>query len=43
MLGEADVGFLFRAPDGVKEEFPQFTSAEDYGELMALIRGEMGA
>ncbi|HJO53562.1 MAG TPA: bifunctional phosphoserine phosphatase/homoserine phosphotransferase ThrH, partial [Verrucomicrobiota bacterium] len=43
MLGEADVGFLFRAPDGVKKEFPQFTSAEDYGELMSLIRGEMGA
>ena len=43
MLGEADVGFLFRAPDGVKEEFPQFASAEEYGELMALIRGEMGA
>ena len=43
MLGEADVGFLFRAPYGVKEEFPQFTSAEEYGELMALIRGEMGA
>ena len=43
MLGEANVGFLFRAPDGVKEEFPQFTSAEEYGELMALIRGEMGA
>ena len=43
MLGEANVGFLFRAPDGVKEEVPQFTSAEEYGELMALIRGEMGA
>jgi hypothetical protein len=27
----------------VKEEFPQFASAEEYGELMALIRGEMGA
>ena len=43
MLGEADIGFLFRAPDGGKEEFPQFTSAEEYGELMSLIRGEMGA
>ena len=43
MLGEADVGFLFRAPDGLNKEFPQFTSVEDYGELMSLIRGEMGA
>jgi phosphoserine/homoserine phosphotransferase len=41
MLGKADVGFLFRAPDGVKAEFPQFASAEEYGELMALIRGEL--
>ena len=43
MLGEANVGFLFRAPAGVKDEFPQFTAAEKYGELMALIRGELGA
>ena len=43
MLGEANVGFLFRAPVGVKDEFPQFTAAEKYGELMALIRGELGA
>ncbi len=43
MLGEADVGFLFRAPDSVKAEFPQFASAEEYGELMAMIRGELEA
>lgn len=43
MLGEADVGFLFRAPDSVKAEFPQFVSAEEYGELMAMIRGELEA
>ncbi len=41
MLGEADAGFLFRAPDSVKVEFPQFESAEEYSELMALIRGEL--
>ena len=28
MLGEADTGFLFRSPDNVKAEFPQFRSAE---------------
>ncbi|MED6326624.1 MAG: bifunctional phosphoserine phosphatase/homoserine phosphotransferase ThrH [Verrucomicrobiota bacterium] len=41
MLGEADTGFLFRSPDNVKAEFPQFRSAEEYDELMWLIRGEL--
>ena len=41
MLGEADTGFLFRSPDNVKAEFPQFQSAEEYDELMGLIRGEL--
>ena len=41
MLGEADTGFLFRSPDNVKIEFPQFRSAEEYDELMGLIRGEL--
>ena len=41
MLGEADTGFLFRSPDNVKAEFPQFRSAEKYDELMGLIRGEL--
>ena len=41
MLGEADTGFLFRSPDNVKAEFPQFRSAEDYDEVMGLIRGEL--
>ena len=41
MLGEADTGFLFRSPDNVKAEFPQFRSAEEYDELIGLIRGEL--
>ena len=41
MLSEADTGFLFRSPDNVKAEFPQFRSAEEYDELMGLIRGEL--
>ena len=41
MLGEADTGFLFRSPDNLKVEFPQFRSAEKYDELMGLIRGEL--
>ena len=41
MLGEADTGYLFRPPDGVKAEFPQYESVTEYGGLMALIRGGM--
>ncbi len=41
MLGEADKGFLFRSPDNVKDEFPQFKSAEEYVDLMRMIRSEL--
>lgn len=37
MLSEADTGFLFRAPDNVIGEFPQFRHTEDYDELRSLI------
>jgi phosphoserine/homoserine phosphotransferase len=33
MLSEADAGILFRPPDNVIEEFPQFPVARDYDEL----------
>ena len=33
MLSEADVGILFKAPDNVVKEFPQFPSVHDYEEL----------
>jgi phosphoserine/homoserine phosphotransferase len=42
MLCEANVGFLFHAPDNVKAQFPQFKAVEEYGELMGLIRAELG-
>tara|TARA_Y100001934_G_scaffold270915_1_gene356591 strand:- start:328 stop:930 length:603 start_codon:yes stop_codon:yes gene_type:complete len=35
MLAEADHGILFRAPDNVKTEFPQFPALEEYNDLMA--------
>ena len=38
MLGEANVGFLFRAPDNVKQQFPQFKPVEEYSNLLQLIR-----
>ena len=41
MLGEAQVGILFRAPDGVKAQFPQFPAVETYAELMGLIKQAM--
>ena len=37
MLGAADYGILFRSPDNVKAEFPQFPAVEEYADLMALI------
>ncbi len=35
MLSEADAGILFRPPDNVVEEFPQFPVAREYSELQA--------
>ena len=41
MLLEANVGFLFRAPENVKQQFPQFKAVESYAELMKLIKAAM--
>ncbi len=43
MLIEANVGFLFRAPQNVKEQFPQFKAVETYGDLTRLIDQAMAA
>lgn len=37
MLAEANRGILFRAPQRVREEFPQFPSTESYAQLSSLI------
>jgi len=42
MLSEAHVGLLFRAPENVKKQFPQFRAVEAYADLMKLIKGAMG-
>src|SRR5215471_17241429 len=42
MLIEAHVGLLFRAPDNVKQQFPQFTAVEAYADLTRLILEAMG-
>jgi phosphoserine/homoserine phosphotransferase len=41
MLLEANVGILFRAPDAVKKQFPQFKAVETYPDLMRLIKQAM--
>ena len=41
MLVEAQVGILFRAPDAVKQQFPQFEAVETYADLMKLIKAAM--
>jgi phosphoserine/homoserine phosphotransferase len=35
MLAEADAGILFRPPQNVIDEFPQFPVAREYAELRA--------
>lgn len=37
MLTEADRGILFRCPDNVAEEFPQFQRTEAYDQLLAAL------
>lgn len=41
MLSEADAGFLFRAPDNVRAEFPQFPAVDTYDALADLLRGQL--
>jgi len=38
LLGEADHGFLFDAPDNVIAEFPQFPALHGYAALKQAIR-----
>lgn len=38
MLGEANLGFLFRSPPAVQAQFPQFRALESYADLMVLIK-----
>ena len=43
MLTEAHVGFLFHAPESVKQKFPQFPAVESYTDLLKLIKEAMAA
>mgnify|MGYP001445800050 CR=1 FL=1 len=42
MLAEADAGFLFRAPDNVVAEFPQFPVTGEFSELKNLLEKASG-
>ncbi len=41
MLIEANVGFLFRAPGHIQEQFPQFKAVETYSELLRIIKAAL--
>ena len=41
MLGEADKGILFHAPENVKKQFPQFPAVDAYADFMGLIKQAM--
>jgi phosphoserine/homoserine phosphotransferase len=41
MLAEADAGILFRPPDNVVREFPQFPVTRDYPELRAAVEAAL--
>ncbi len=43
MLAEADVGFLFHAPEPIKLQFPQFKSYEKYADLLEAIKLAMSS
>ncbi len=41
MLIEAHAGFLFHAPDNVKQQFPQFPAVDTYADLLTQIKASM--
>ena len=43
MLAEADAGILFRPPDNVVQEFPQFPVTRSYEELRSAFQRAIGA
>jgi len=41
MLAAANVGFLFRSPKAIQQQFPQFPPIEEYVDLLARIKSEL--
>ncbi|MGI8966999.1 MAG: bifunctional phosphoserine phosphatase/homoserine phosphotransferase ThrH, partial [Limisphaerales bacterium] len=41
MLIEANVGFLFHAPENIKKQFPQFKALEKFDDLLNAFKREL--
>jgi phosphoserine / homoserine phosphotransferase len=41
MLEAADAGFWFHAPDGIRQQFPQFAAFDAYDDLLDAITGAL--
>lgn len=41
MIRASKAGFLFRAPDSIKADYPDIPACDTYDELMSLIKGAM--
>ena len=41
MIQASKAGFLFRAPDSIKADYPEIPACDTYDDLMALIKGAM--
>ena len=41
MIQASKAGFLFRAPDSIKAQYPDIPACEDFDDLLRLIKGAM--
>ena len=41
MIQASKAGFLFRAPDSIKADYPDIPSCETYDELLSLIKAAL--
>lgn len=41
MLGEADVGYFFHAPENIRAQFPHFRAFDEYADLLAAIKEQL--
>jgi len=41
MIRASKAGFLFRSPEKIRQDNPDIPACEEYGDLLALIRGAM--
>ncbi len=41
MIQASKAGFLFRAPESIKAQYPEFPAVDEYGDLLKLIKDAM--